>query len=122
MTETSTIAICSNELDIVAGTCGSILPGNRVKLIDPDGHEITQYDTPGEVLLQGPSVVLGYLHNAKANAETFVWDNQGRWIRTGDVAMVGKSPAGDDVFFIVDRIKELIKTKVGPQNKPERNK
>jgi 4-coumarate--CoA ligase len=49
----------------------------------------------------------GYWRNPKATAEIFVDDESGRWMRTGDVAYVDK----DGAFFIVDRIKELIKVK-----------
>lgn len=113
MTETSTIATATSELDIFPGSSGSLLPGMTAKILDEHGNEIKTYDRPGELLLQGPSVTLGYLNNEKANADTFVWDNDGRWIRTGDIVTVRKSPNGNEHFFIVDRIKELIKVKVG---------
>lgn len=70
------------------------------------------YETPGELLVQSPAVVLGYLNDARATAETFVNHSDGRWIRTGDEVVVRKSPQGNDHFVIVDRIKELIKVKV----------
>jgi acyl-CoA synthetase (AMP-forming)/AMP-acid ligase II len=57
-------------------------------------------------------VVLGYLNNEKATAETFVHDNDGRWIRTGDEVMFIKAPSGNEQLVVVDRIKELIKVKV----------
>ncbi|CAI4212640.1 unnamed protein product [Parascedosporium putredinis] len=90
---------------------GSLLPGLRAKLIDPEGREITAHETPGELLVQGPAVVLGYLNNEKASAETFVHHDDGRWIRTGDEALVAVSPQGNEQIVIVDRIKELIKVK-----------
>jgi acyl-CoA synthetase (AMP-forming)/AMP-acid ligase II len=73
-----------------------------------EGVEITGYDQPGELLVKGPSVVLGYLNNDKANTETF----QDGYMRTGDEAVIKKSPKGHEHIFIVDRIKELIKVKV----------
>ena len=59
-------------------------------------------------MVKSPSVVLGYLNNPQANKETF----QDGWMRTGDEAVVRKSPQGNEHIFIVDRIKELIKVKV----------
>jgi long-subunit acyl-CoA synthetase (AMP-forming) len=112
MTETSTVACSTSELDVFTGSSGSLVPGMRAKIIGPDGKEITEYEKPGELLLQGPSVVLGYLNNAKANAETFVWHDDGRWIKTGDEVLVRKVPSGNEHLVIVDRIKELIKVKV----------
>ncbi|KAK2060950.1 AMP-binding enzyme [Colletotrichum caudatum] len=112
MTETSTVICTTSEIDIDIGSSGSLVPGARGKIVDPTtGEEITEYNKSGELLVQSPSVVLGYLHNERANAETFVWHNDGRWIRTGDEVLVRKSAAGNEHLVIVDRIKELIKVK-----------
>lgn len=94
------------------GSSGSLLPGVKAKIIDQYGKEVTEHETPGELYVQSPNVTLGYLNNEKANAETFVWDKEGRWLRTGDEVLVTKSPAGFELFVVVDRIKELIKVKV----------
>ena len=74
--------------------------------MDPEGTEITNYNEPGELWVKSPSVVLGYLHNEKATQETFVDIEDGRYMRTGDEAVVAKSPQGHEHVFIVDRIKE----------------
>ena len=71
-----------------------------------DGTEITAYNEPGELWVKGPAVVLGYLHNDKATQETFVEAGNGRYMRTGDEAIVAKGPKGHEHLFIVDRIKE----------------
>ncbi|KAL9567239.1 hypothetical protein ACKAV7_008622 [Fusarium commune] len=111
LTEASPSVFHTSEADPVLGSSGSLLPGAKVKIIDQHGSEVTSYETPGELYVQAPNVVLGYLHNEKANAETFVYRDDGRWLRTGDEVLVRKSPHGNDHFFIVDRIKELIKVK-----------
>lgn len=112
MTETSTVVLSTGENDIMIGTSGSLVPGVRAKLLDEEGREITEYEKRGELFVQSPSVTLGYLHNERATSEAFVWDQDGRWMRTGDVALVRKSPSGHEHFAVVDRLKELIKTKV----------
>lgn len=119
MTECSPTVCTTNELDVLSGSSGSLLPGKRAKLIDLEGKEVTKYDTPGELLIQSPAVVLGYLNNEKANAETFIHHEDGRWLRTGDEVIVRKSAQGHEHIIVVDRIKELIKTKVrqGTPNK-----
>ncbi|KAL2757754.1 hypothetical protein ACRALDRAFT_2097219 [Sodiomyces alcalophilus JCM 7366] len=112
MTETCTLVCSTSEFDIDVGSSGSLIPGVRAKIVDPTtGQEITEYNKTGELLVQGPSVVLGYLDNVKATAETFVWLDDGRWIRTGDEVLVRKAASGNEHFVIVDRIKELIKVK-----------
>ena len=58
----------------------------------------------GELQVRGPQVMMGYWQNAKATAETLL---PGGWLRTGD--LVYRDAEG--FFYVVDRIKELIKVK-----------
>lgn len=114
MTETCTVVCSSAEEDIWFGSSGSIIPGFNAKIVSSEGVEITEYDKPGELVVQSPTVVIGYLNNHKANEETFIadTDGKGKWMRTGDEAVIKKAPSGHEHVFIVDRIKELIKVKV----------
>ncbi|TKA24319.1 hypothetical protein B0A50_06789, partial [Salinomyces thailandicus] len=111
LTETSTVVCATVNEDVWLGSCGAILPGTTCKLVTVEGNEITGYDQPGELWVKSPSVVLGYNNNDKADKETFVDAEDGRYMRTGDEAVVAKSPNGIEHVFIVDRIKELIKVK-----------
>ncbi|KGO77992.1 protein of unknown function DUF4009 [Penicillium italicum] len=107
LTETSTVISSTHPHDIWLGSSGSLLPGVEARIMTPENEEITAYDTPGELVVRSPSVVLGYLNNDKATKETFV----DGWMRTGDEAVIRVSPKGFEHVFIVDRIKELIKVK-----------
>ncbi|KAL6416246.1 hypothetical protein AUP68_00461 [Ilyonectria robusta] len=111
MTETATVFIQSSELDTLVGSTGSLIPAARAKIINVDGKEITDYETPGELLIQSPTVSLGYFNNPAATSETFFSDKDGRWIRTGDEVLVRMAPSGNEHFVVVDRVKELIKVK-----------
>ncbi|KAI1433280.1 hypothetical protein GGR50DRAFT_515723 [Xylaria sp. CBS 124048] len=111
MTESGTVVLSTGENDMMVGTSGNLVPATRAKLIDEEGREITEHDKRGELIIQSPSVTLGYLHNERATSEAYIWDEDGRWLRTGDVAIVSVSPAGYEHFAVVDRLKELIKTK-----------
>ncbi|KAF5665123.1 phenylacetyl ligase [Fusarium circinatum] len=111
LTESSPAVCVTSEHDILNGTSGSIVLGARCKVIDEDGREVTELEKPGELFVQSPNICLGYMNNVKATAETFVWDEDGRWLRTGDVVVVRRSPLGTEHMVIVDRIKELIKVK-----------
>ncbi|KAI2627219.1 hypothetical protein GGS21DRAFT_540714 [Xylaria nigripes] len=111
MTETSTAIISTGENDMMKGTSGSLLPATRAKLIDEMGNEVNEVDKRGELFVQSPSLTLGYLHNERATSETFLWDEDGRWVRTGDVAVMRLSDQGHVHLAVVDRLKELIKTK-----------
>ena len=55
---------------------------------------------PGEVLVRGPHVMLGYWNRPEATAETIV----GGWLRTGDIATAD----ADGYIYIQDRIKDMI--------------
>ena len=72
--------------------------------MDPETGEDLGIDEDGEIWIRGPQVMKGYLNNPEATALSI--DEDG-WLRTGDIGHVD----ADDHFFIVDRLKELIKYK-----------
>lgn len=106
LTETSTVVCSTSPSDIWLGSSGPLLPGYTARLITAEGNEVTGYQQPGELCVKTPSLVLGYLQNEKATKETFVEMSDGRYMRTGDEAVIDKSPNGHEHVFIVDRIKE----------------
>jgi long-subunit acyl-CoA synthetase (AMP-forming) len=108
MTESCTVVCSTPYNDIDFGSSGCLLPSYKARIISEDGTEIKELEQAGELLVQSPTVVLGYLNNPKANEETFV----DGWLRTGDKALIRKSPNGNEHVWIVDRVKELIKVKV----------
>ncbi|PNH27406.1 hypothetical protein VD0002_g10187 [Verticillium dahliae] len=113
MTEVTCTAMTwdPTRLDRTTSAVGEIMPNFSAKLVGADGVEVTKARTPGELLIAGPGVMRGYWRNSKATTETFAVDADGtRWLRTGDVAYVDSYGPGG-LFFIVDRIKELIKVK-----------
>lgn len=113
LTETCTVVCSSQPTDLWFGSSGCLLPGYKARVLTIEGNEVTGYDQAGELLVQSPSVVLGYLKNEKATKETFVDLDDGRYMRTGDEVVFKKSPkTGSEHVWIVDRIKELIKVKV----------
>ena len=85
------------------------MPSFEARIVNEEGIDIEGYDQAGELLVKSPSLVLGYLNNDEATRETF----QDGWLRTGDKALIRKSPKGNEHVWIVDRVKELIKVKVG---------
>ncbi|MCJ1320435.1 hypothetical protein MMC15_005774 [Xylographa vitiligo] len=107
LTETSTVVSSTSYDDIDFGSSGSLMPGCEARLVTIEGTDIEGFDQPGELLVRSPSVTLGYLKNDLATRETF----QDGWMRTGDEAVVRKSPQGNEHIWIVDRLKELIKVK-----------
>lgn len=80
-----------------------------MRIIGPNGEEITTYDEAGEVLFMADNLFVGYHGDEEATKKTF--DSDG-WMRTGDVGLMRMSPSGTEHLFIVDRIKDMIKVKV----------
>lgn len=66
------------------GSVGELLPGVRMRLVDDSGRDVPPGE-PGEALLRGPVVMMGYHHNPEADAAAFTADG---WFRTGDVLKV----------------------------------
>jgi acyl-CoA synthetase (AMP-forming)/AMP-acid ligase II len=113
LTESATVVSSTSRADNWHGSSGSLLPGAEVRIVSADGKDIEEYDSPGELWVKAPSVVIGYLDNEKATKETFVEDQHGRWLKTGDEGEMRVCPAsGNEHVWIVDRIKELIKVNV----------
>ena len=86
------------------GSVGEIIKGMSVKVIDEQTGASLGPNKVGELCLKGPFLMKGYINNPQATAETI--DKEG-WLHTGDIAYYDE----DSQFFIVDRLKELIKFK-----------
>jgi long-chain acyl-CoA synthetase len=88
----------------VHGSIGVALPGVEVRVASFEDASVTMApDAPGELMVRGPIVMLGYYGNDVATRETIEPDG---WLHTGDVAV--SDPYGR--FSIVDRRKDMIIT------------
>lgn len=115
MTEVTCTSLSWDPATTVPGSAGvgECYPNCGAKLVSlADGKtEITRANERGELWVTGPTLLRRYWRKPAATAETVVVDADGtRWLRTGDVAYVDRYEPGG-IFFIVDRIKELIKVK-----------
>ncbi|UNI16441.1 putative NRPS-like protein biosynthetic cluster [Purpureocillium takamizusanense] len=108
MTETTGVVCFGNVEDPMTGSCGHLYPGYEARLIDSEGKDVDSHNTPGELTLRSPSVVLGYYNDELATSEAIV---DGEWLRTGDLVEIRKSQRGHEHIFVVDRVKELIKVR-----------
>ncbi|KAI8140539.1 hypothetical protein BJV82DRAFT_671614 [Fennellomyces sp. T-0311] len=104
MTETTSAIIQSRYEGSAIGAVGVVCPSVECKLIDENGKELGD-DQEGEIVVRGPSIMKGYYNNPEANERTFM---EGGWMRTGDVC---KFDSSKQEFFVMDRLKELIKVK-----------
>ncbi len=102
MTEASPATHGTRDGDAVG--IGPPLPNTESKIVDvTTGTELGPGEE-GEICVRGPQVMKGYLNNPDATAAMI--DKEG-WLHTGDI---GSVDAGGH-FFVVDRVKELIKYK-----------
>jgi len=106
MTETSPVTHSSpaEPERVRFGSVGVPAPNTECKIASLDTGEPLPPRQEGEVCVRGPQIMKGYLNRPEATAATI--DNEG-WLHTGDIGYVDE----DGHFFIVDRLKELIKYK-----------
>jgi long-chain acyl-CoA synthetase len=93
------------------GSVGMPLPDVRVRIFDAEqGTRVLGAREVGEVALAAPQLMRGYLNRPEETAMALRdhVDDEGtrRWLHTGDLGYLDD----DGYLFIVDRIKDLIKT------------
>ncbi|MFG3246563.1 linear/branched/unsaturated fatty acid:CoA ligase LbuL [Streptomyces sp. NPDC048187] len=104
MTETSPVSLqtrMDDDLEHRTGTVGRVLPHIEVKVVDPVTGVTVPRGEAGELRTRGYSVMLGYWEEPEKTAEAI---DPGRWMRTGDLAVMRE----DGYVEIVGRIKDMI--------------
>ncbi|MDN0200691.1 AMP-binding protein [Streptomyces sp. S.PNR 29] len=104
MTETSPVSLQTrrdDDLEHRTGTVGRVLPHIEVKIVDPVTGVTRPRGEAGELCTRGYSVMLGYWNEPEKTAEAV---DSGRWMHTGDLAVMRE----DGYVEIVGRIKDMI--------------
>jgi acyl-CoA synthetase (AMP-forming)/AMP-acid ligase II len=106
LTETSPVTHCGLETPgkFKPDSIGPCIPKTEAKVIAEETGSELQPGEKGEIWIRGPQVMKGYLNQPEATAQAI--DRDG-WLRTGDIGFAD----GEGFFYIVDRLKELIKYK-----------
>ena len=106
MTETSPLITANpHEGPKKIGTVGLPLPNTRVKLADLEtGTREVPLGEEGELLVQGPQVMQGYLNRPEETAHALRQFQGEVWMHTGDVARMDEA----GYFTIVDRAKDML--------------
>ena len=87
-------------------SCGKAAPRMRIKIDSDDPKKV-----PGEVLVKGENVFLGYYKNEMATKDAFV----DGWFRTGDMGVID----GDGYLYLKGRCKSMILGPSGQNIYPE---
>lgn len=105
LTETSPVIAAGTDFDQRIGSVGKIFPSLKVKIVNKNENGV------GEILVKGPSVMLGYYQNEEANKAVF----EKGWLHTGDLGYIDKK----GFLFLAGRKKSVIVLKNGKNVYPE---
>ncbi|KAJ8602137.1 hypothetical protein CTAYLR_001658 [Chrysophaeum taylorii] len=114
LTESSPVTHC--DLAGKPGSVGQLASSTEARVVrerrpDEPGDDPYVDVAPGEqgeLLTRGPQIMKGYLNRDVETAQTLL---PGGWLRTGDLAVVEEVDSDPATFWVVDRVKELIKVK-----------
>jgi long-chain acyl-CoA synthetase len=109
LTETSPVVSTNTPSNHRVGTVGLAIPQTEVR-IDPLAESVN--GEVGELLIRGPNVMAGYFEDPDATAAAF--DDDG-WLRTGDLARIGRN----GYITIVGRAKDVIVNEAGKNIYPD---
>ncbi len=89
------------------GSIGLPFPDTEYRIVRPDTDEELPYGEDGEIILTGPTVMLGYLNAEEETAKTLRVLRDGRtWLYTGDLGHMSE----DGYVYYTQRIKRMIIT------------
>ncbi|GBU15614.1 acyl-CoA synthetase [Polaromonas sp.] len=101
LSETHTMDTCMPYDAVRWGTQGKAVPGNTLRIINPDTHAEQPAGEVGEITIQGPGNFKGYWKKPEATAQTL----RDGWVYTGDMGKVD----ADGYLTFIGRFKEMIK-------------
>ena len=90
-----------HQVGVKPGSIGHPLPGVAVRTVDPDTFESVPEGQEGLLLVKGPNVMLGYLHDEARTRDVL----RNGWYVTGDLASIGS----DGFVTVHDRLSRFSK-------------
>jgi long-chain acyl-CoA synthetase len=101
MTESASMVTYNHYYRHKVGSVGTPVGSVEVVIMDQEGNTLPQ-GKDGEICIQGPNIMKGYLNRPEETARAF-W---GAWFRSGDVGHLDE----EGYLYIMDRIKDMIIT------------
>ncbi len=87
------------------GSIGIPMVGNTFKICDPETNKELPIGEEGEICVNGPTLMMGYLNNKKETNQIIRRHKDGKkWLHTGDIGYI--SPNG--IVYYTQRLKRMI--------------
>ena len=103
-TEFGTMVMFNNDIPTRTNESGILVPEVNAKIIDLVTGKTVESGQRGELYIQTPAMMQGYLNNQEATSKFFVTDDEGEvWAKTGDIAEVVYQQDGKDVYEVSGR-------------------
>lgn len=107
LTECVTASCLTPKTSYKEGSIGLPFSDTQYKIISPDGEEELPTGAVGEIIISGPTVMLGYLNNEEETSKALCKHTDGKvWLHTGDLGFVDE----DGYVYFKQRIKRMIIT------------
>lgn len=107
LTETVTACILNPIENVKIGSVGIPMGETKVRIVKPGTFEDVGIMENGEMIISGPSVMMGYLDEPEETAKALRKDKDGKiWLFTGDMCKKDE----DGYVYFVQRIKRMIIT------------
>ncbi|HYP40293.1 MAG TPA: long-chain fatty acid--CoA ligase [Chloroflexia bacterium] len=99
LTESSPFASYNHDIEYRLGSIGTPIENVEMKVVDDGGQEVAPGE-PGEIVIRGPNVMLGYWNRPEETAQVI----KNGWLHSGDIGKI------DDkgYYYLVDRVKDMV--------------
>ena len=86
------------------GSIGIPMVGNTYKIWDPDKNKEKKIGEEGEIIVNGPTLMSGYLNNKKETDNVLRMHDGKLWLHTGDIGYI----SANGVVYYTQRLKRMI--------------
>ena len=87
------------------GSIGIPMVGNRYKICDPETNKELPLGTEGEICVNGPTLMMGYLNNPEETDNVLRRHDDGEiWLHTGDIGYISLN----GIVYYTQRLKRMI--------------
>lgn len=86
------------------GSIGIPMVGNTYKIWDPDTDKEKAIGEEGEIIVNGPTLMSGYLNNQKETKQVLRRHDGKLWLHTGDIGYI----SANGIVYYTQRLKRMI--------------